>query len=664
MLAVAALLVCAGGAAPAWADEPGDPLIAADEVVTTLGSTGSSPTVDGPFDLVVNISGAGASAITVTPNLPSWSYFPTAPDQVVPGGTCTDTCRLTWRIDPATQATPWYEGLRHISLSAVMDDRSLTTYGTSVYYRPAVSSTWSDVAADPTANTPGYAVGMVDTGGEVTFSGMRSRSPGEQVDVFVLPKAGYDGASNELGGVPLARATGTWGEEPATGYVTGRVHLDTSGLPEGSYRLVAQAHDDAGHYSYSTPTPLAVRHSPVFGVEVAGTGQVATGRSIGARLYLQNPRVDATTPGTVRLTVGGVSTTLEAGYFDWYVPKVWEVPTERVIEVPTTGLPLGRNQVGVEVLGSDGRTIASTTTSIDVVDFHDTVTIPALVVGRNAALHLKATAPAGTTLLQCTFILYGPERGLGSYTMCPGPNATSVDATTYLRPEVAGTTTLREEILVNDDVPGPLRDFPVTVYANRTGTLAAPSKATYATTQSATVTVKDEKRLGTLSAAGAGVTVTLQRKRAGTTTWATIGSAVTASTGVATVKYANTASGRLRAVVAGAVPATTVTTAERAVTSVSAVTWSSLPTSARSGYTVTAAGYAKPYEKGATVRFQARRYGSTSWTTFGSGTVGTSGYAKATARLYSRGTWEVRMQRVGTTTQATGYSSIRRIKVY
>jgi hypothetical protein len=41
-----------------------------------------------------------------------------------------------------------------------------------------------------------------------------------------------------------------------------------------------------------------------------------------------------------------------------------------------------------------------------------------------------------------------------------------------------------------------------------------------------------------------------------------------------------------------------------------------------------------------------------------------SGYAKATARLYSRGTWEVHIQRVGTATQTTGYSTIRRIKVY
>jgi hypothetical protein len=223
---------------------------------------------------------------------------------------------------------------------------------------------------------------------------------------------------------------------------------------------------------------------------------------------------------------------------------------------------------------------------------------------------------------------------------------------------------VREEIMVNDSVPGPLRDFPVTVYANRTATFTSPAKANYNTAQTATVTVKDEKKLGTSSGAGAGIKVTLQRKKAGTTSWVTVGSGTTGTTGVAAVKYTNSATGRLRAVVAGAVPGTTVTTGERAVTSVATVTWSSLATSVRSGSTLTAAVYAKPYEKGATVRFQARKYGSTSWTTFGSGTVATSGYAKASGRLYSRGTWEIRIQRVGTTTQAAGYSSIRRVKVY
>ena len=389
-----------------------------------------------------------------------------------------------------------------------------------------------------------------------------------------------------------------------------------------------------------------VRHVPLLRLEPGGTGQAATGREIGLAIWVNTPRAVTETLGDVKVTVGGTTTRVPTVSFDWYQPTTPDVPSQRVISIPTAGLPLGPTPVAIEVLDAKGGAVASGTTSIDVVDFKDTVTIPTLVVGKNAALHLKATAPPGTTLLQCQFILYGPTVNLGSYNVCPGPKATSVDATTYLRPEAAGASTVREDIIANDNVVAPQRDFPVTVYANRTATFTAPSKAGYNTTQTATVTVKDEKKLGVLTGA-AGVAVSLQRKKAGTTTWVTIATGTTGSTGVAAVKYTNTASGRLRAVVRGAVPGATVATAERAVTSVATVAWSSLPTSARSGYTVTAAVYAKPYEKGATIRLQARKYGATTWATYGSGTVGTSGYAKATARLYSRGTWEVRIQRVG-----------------
>lgn len=659
LLAIGALLL---PAASAGADEPVDPLIAVLQVTSALGTTGSTTIVDGPFDMVVEVTGGGTSDITLTPDLPSWRYFPSASAKTVPGGTCLSTCQVTWRIDPASQATPWYEGHRRIGVGALMDDRSLTTYGGGVYYRPKVASTWAKVAADPTANTPGYSADAVDTGGQVTFSGMRGRSADEQVVVFVLPAAGYDGASNELGMAPLVSATGTWADDPATGYATGTVHLDTSALPEGGYRLVAQAHDSDGHYSYATPLPIAVRHGPMLRLETGGTGQVATGRSIGVKLYLQNPRANPKKPGAVRLTVDG-STTLLPDYYDWYLPTKFFEPSQRVINVPTAGQPLGPTPIAVQVLDVDGAPIGSATTSIDIVDFHDTVTIPTLVVGKAATLRLSATAPAGTTFLQCAFTLTTAAGAFQDYNMCPGPNATTVNGTSTFYPSVAGAGTVREEILMNHDVVGPQRDFPVTVYANRTTTLTAPSRAGYNTVQTATVTVRDEKTRGVISSAGSGVAVTVQRKKAGTTTWTTIGTGSTGSTGVAAVKFTNNASGRLRALVKGAVPGATVTTAERSVTSVATVSWSYLPTTVRSGATVTGSVYAKPYEKGATVRFQARKYGATTWTTFGSGIVGASGYAKASGRLYTRGTWEVRIQRVGTTAQATGYSTIRPIKI-
>ena len=93
------------------------------------------------------------------------------------------------------------------------------------------------------------------------------------------------------------------------------------------------------------------------------------------------------------------------------------------------------------------------------------------------------------------------------------------------------------------------------------------------------------------------------------------------------------------------------------------MTWSSLPSTVRSGAVLTAAVYAKPYEKGATVRVQARALGTTSWTTFTPAAVSSTGYAKPTARLYTRGAWEVRVLRVATTQRATGYSPIRRVSV-
>ena len=45
----------------------------------------------------------------------------------------------------------------------------------------------------------------------------------------------------------------------------------------------------------------------------------------------------------------------------------------------------------------------------------------------------------------------------------------------------------------------------------------------------------------------------------------------------------------------------------------------------------------------------------------GSATVATNGYARAGFRLYSRGTWEVRVVRLATTGHTTGYSSTRRL---
>ena len=150
------------------------------------------------------------------------------------------------------------------------------------------------------------------------------------------------------------------------------------------------------------------------------------------------------------------------------------------------------------------------------------------------------------------------------------------------------------------------RTFPVTVYAARAATLTAPTSCAYGGKLTATVKVTDRTNYAKAPTAKAGVAVTLQRKAAGTSTWISVGTGKTDAYGKAVIAFTNTASGRMRAVITSAVPGRTITTTERPITSVSVVTWSSLPSTVRSGAMLTAAVYAKPYEKGATVRVQAR----------------------------------------------------------
>lgn len=651
-----------GAALPAAADVPPDPMIWVDSITSTVPDS-STAVVEGPFDLTVKVTGGGDEDIRVSPSLPHWAWWwPEVEAKTIPGGTCILECQVTWTIDPSSQATPWYEGIHHIGLNALVGDRSVTAYGSGLDYRPRVQTTWvSGVTADVTVNTPGYAPGVLDSGGVVTFAGLNGRSPEEQVDVFVLPKGTEYADSQRLDFPRLASATGTWEVDPETGYATGSVHLDTASVPDGSYRLVAQARDNSGHYSFSTPLGLAVRHTPLLRLQPGGTGQAVAGRAIGLEVWVGVPRAGTRALGDVLITVGGVTTRQEVTPVSWYVPATGG-PSRRIVDIPTTGLPLGRASVGVEVLDVSGERVAVGTTTIEIVDFHDTVTIPTLIVGKSAALHLKATAPAGITLLQCRLTLQWATGGVADSRGCPGPNVSAADGTLLLRPEVAGPATVIEEIVASDGVLAPLREFPVTVYANRTASLSAPALANYGTVQSASVTVKDEKRLGTLTPA-AGVSVFIQQLKPGATRWVTIGAGTTGTNGVATLKYLTRSTGRLRAVATGAVPSTVVTTAERSFVSVASVTWSSMPTTARSGSTVTAAVYAQPYEQGASVRVQVRRPGAMSWVTLGSGTVGTNGYAKAPARFSSRGIWEVRVQRVATSSQAAGYSSIRRISI-
>lgn len=657
LIAIGSMLFSPVATGPALAAEPTDPLV----VVlppTASNPDSSMPAVTGPFDMVVEVTGGGTQDLTLTPLLTSWGWStPTAKTITIAGGTCLDSCRVSWKIDPASENAPWY-GPGRLDVVAVMGDRSLGTSGTSAYYVPPVTATWVvDTIADATSKTAGGAGAVFDTGGEVVFAGPSGRVAGEQVKVSVIR------ADGDLSSPRLMSWTGTWSSDPdsVTGSATGRARIDTSTLPEGRYRLVAQAYDSAGHFGYVFLGGLAVAHSPLVLLRPVSPGIVAAGQDITVTVDVRQLRFPEQKLGALRLTAGGVTRVIPADSYSWFAPRDTNLPASRSLSLPTTGLPLGPAMVTAEVLDVTGTSIGTASSTINVVDYKMSLTIPTLFVGRTSAVRLTASAPAGTALIQCNVSLQKPLESY-AYNLCPGPRATSVNATAPIVPVVAGTGILRADIMGADGVVGPVRDVPVTVYANRTAALTAPVAAAWGTAQTASVTVLDEKRVGVRNPA-AGVNVTLQRKNAGSTTWTTIGTATTGSTGVAAIRYSHNASGRLRALVNGAAPRWVLTTAERATTSVATVVWSSLPTSSRSGSVLTAAVAAKPYEKGATVRFQARKLGTTTWINVGTGVVGTSGYTRATARLWPKGTWEVRIQRVASTTQAAGYSSVRRIKI-
>jgi len=632
--------------------------------VASIVADAPTSVVNGPFEMVVEVTGGGTRDIVLTPDLPSWAKSaPSAPSRTLPAGTCIESCLVAWRIDPASQATPWVEGWSRLGVWVSVDGRPVNGYGTGlVYQAPVQPTSVTGIAADPTANTLGYASTVADTGGVVTFTGSGPRREDEQVDVLVLPLADATFDSHRFDKVPLAVAHGTWATRSGDAAARGEAHLDTRGLAEGYYRLVAQARDSEGHYGYTMADTIVVRHTPMLSVTADTDNRVAAGREAPLRISLQNPRRSTKAPSAIRVTVQGRTSLLPDAY-SWYLSDKFGTASTRSISVPTAGLPIGPANVAVDVLDVDGLTIGSSSATIQVVDFHDSVTLPTLVVGKSAAIRLRATAPAGLTLSHCSFVLTTPLTRVSSHNYCSSPGITLLDGVGYYVPADAGAGSLRTRIETSTAVPGPERTHRVTVYANRTATFSAPAQAGYNTVQTATVSVRDERKVGVHTSPGAGIAVTLQRKQAGGTAWTTIGRGTTGTTGTVAVKFTNAVSGRLRAVVQGAVPATTVTTGERSVISIATVAWSSLPSTGRSGATLTAAVSAKPYERGAIVRFQARKYGATAWITYGSGAVATNGYAKASGRLLGKGTWEVRVQRVGTTTQSVGYSSIRRIKL-
>ncbi|MBR7741945.1 hypothetical protein KC207_01395 [Phycicoccus sp. BSK3Z-2] len=656
VLSTAVALVAGPAVVPGAASEPGDPLVA---LLVVNADSATPGVVDGPFDVVAELTGAGAADVSLVLRLPSWQHStpPSPAPVVVRGGTCTATCRVTWRVDPADRRFPWYPGGARLDLSATSSGRSLDTYGTYVRYDPPVAPSWvKRLEAFPTKNTAGYAAEVFDTGGVVHVAGMPGRGAGERLAVTLEPLVpGPDDP-------PPASATGSWGSDPDTGYAEGSVVLDTTTVPEGRYRLRVQAHDGAGHWSYPGTGVLVVAHRPVVSARAGGSGVVALGMPTGLTATVQAPRASTDDLGVLRVTVGGRTTEHPGGLLSWYTPRDRTQPSSRTVTLPTTGLPAGRTPVSVEVLDARGVVVGRATTSVDVVDFQVRVEAPPLVVGRRTTARLSARIPAGVDVRDCRLVLREANLTSEGPDLCPETSVTVLDATRPIVPTAAGTASLGASILLHD-AAGPVTERPVTVHARRTVTLQAPNRSRWGSVHTATVTVSDERTLGTTSAARSGLAVAVERRAAGSDRWVTVARGETGSGGVARLRYSQRATGRLRAVVVGTVPGTSVRSPSRPTTSVASVRWTGLPSSSRVGAAVRATVVATPYESGARVRFQARKVGARTWRTLASGAVTSSGSASVRARFASRGTWEVRVERVATPRQVAGYSSVRRVVV-
>ncbi|TDO44081.1 hypothetical protein EV643_117104 [Kribbella sp. VKM Ac-2527] len=247
---------------------------------------------------------------------------------------------------------------------------------------------------------------------------------------------------------------------------------------------------------------------------------------------------------------------------------------------------------------------------------------------------------------------------MGSY--CATPTA-SPRTTAAVTPKVSGPGSISFS-LETDGSHRKLIAQPVTLLAARRATISAPA-VNYGQRGTAKVTVQDTHRLGTWSAAPAGITVTLQRQAVGGTTWATVGSVKTVTGGVASIPFTSGANGSFRAVLASSVPGETVIAPTVPAVSVATVVWRVVPTSVTRAKTVTYEVAAAPYDAGAVAHLQARKPGSTVWTTVRSVAVPTNTITRIAYAFPTTGTWSVRVLRAATKQHAAGLSGPATVKV-
>ena len=613
---------------------------------------GAGP-LSGPFTLVVGVDLRGSTSTLLAPDFSYGVNEVHIAPRTVTAEQCPAQCILTFEVDPSTWAAPLPSGFANLGVYWLSAEGSNSVYRGISYVAP-VESVWiSAVERDDTATVRGYHPAVMDTGGSLVISGNPERIPGEVLEARVYPGATYLPLP-----APELTSTGVWDQSEQA--PVARIRLETASLAAGSYRLLVRARDAEGRYGWSMESILTVRHLPLAEIGPLAPFLLA-GSTLPVSVQVNRPLPDGVAPASVQVTIGsGPAQALSVP--DWNIGADKLIPMQGSVVVPASALPVGLQTVTTQVLDARGLPVgAPATGQVRVFAFTEQASVPTLVVGQTSAVTFRGTAPTGMSYDACSFLL--TERG---FTIAGGGLCFSGD-TSYTRsipwrPQTAGPGEVELSVRTLQGIDSPVRVIPLTVHAHRTASISAVRSA-YGTRPMATVTVRDLKNLFSPTVAASGLPVVLQRKAVGTSIWLTVGSGRTDSTGRALVAFTNTANGRLRAVVASSVPGKSVVTAERTVTCVSTVSWSSLSTSTRSGALTYVSVTARPYERGASVRVQARYLGGSSWITVGSASVSSTGAARAGFRLYTRGTWEVRVMRVATTLRATGYSTVRRIAV-
>ena len=610
--------------------------------------------LSGPFTLDVSVDLRGSASVDLSPSMTYGANYVSVAPRTVTAAQCLSLCTISFEVDPTTWESPLPSSWAFLDVSWSSSQGSSVTSRGLRYVAPVENVGINAFERDDTAAVRGYHPAVMDTGGSLVITA----NPGDRIPGEVLEARVYPGPNYGPLPAPVLSGTGSWdlaGAQPPVG----RIRLETANLTAGTYRLLVRARNSAGRYGFGHESLLTVRHRPVVDVDplpqflLAGT-KLVLGASV------SQPLPDGVTPGSFQVSVdGGPAQILPVQ--SWPTRADISVPIQSQTELPAASLSAGARTVTVQVLDSQGRPLGSPATGqVRVVTFTEQASVTTLVVGQPSTITFRGTAPAGMSYDSCTFMLF--ERApIGGGGLCSRGD-TSYTRSIPWSPQTAGPGKVEFSVRTVQGVDSALRTVPVTVYAARTATLSATSFSAYGTKPVATITVRDMTNLSSPLVAANGAAVTVQRKMAGTSIWLNVGSGRTDATGRALVPFTNTASGRLRAVVASSVPAKSVITAERAVTSVSTVSWSSLPTSTRSGALAYASVVARPYEGGASVRVQARFSGG-SWLTLGSASMSSTGAARPGFRLYTRGTWEVRVMRVGTTLRASGYSSVRRVSV-